>query len=543
LSDWLGKPTDHAMIWRAWEPTLFNQTHDLASGVMTDIVYEDTTRAYAFSERLAREMIGAAWDNIASQIDTSGDGIPVIVFNPLGWARTDEVEAEIGIAAAGVKGFMAEDAAGKTFPVQILYSDRYGDGGLKRARVAFLARDIPALGYAVYRIHTIDRVIPSSAVATPDGDLAPAGDNTMENETTRLTVNRATGEITSLFEKSGQWEALAAPANVVSRQLDKGDLWELYRGLDGGSHIAMTNQQAVPKPGQAVFSSEFTRKEGTIRRGPVFSEFSVSHPFANGSFATRVRVYHGLRRVDVQTGLVNNEKWVRYQALFRTSIQNGTNVQEIPFGAIQRPNGIEFPAQNWVDYSDGRRGVALLNRGMPGNLAADGVLMLSLARSHNLGQYGYGGGYEPGMSSETGFELGKQLTFHYALVPHRGDWRSAQVYREGMEFNHPLIAEKASPHAGKLPRRWGLLEISAPNVVLTSLNPGPNGSAILRVYEAEGRAVADVRIKFAARIKSAREANLMEDSGRRISARGNAIEFKLHPFEIKTIKLALAPGR
>ena len=27
------------MTWRAWEPALFNVTHDLASGVMTDHVY------------------------------------------------------------------------------------------------------------------------------------------------------------------------------------------------------------------------------------------------------------------------------------------------------------------------------------------------------------------------------------------------------------------------------------------------------------------------------------------------------------------------
>jgi alpha-mannosidase len=535
VSDWLSRPTDHAMLWRAWEPTLFNQTHDLASGVMTDVVYEDTTRSYAFSERLAREMIATAWDNISARIDTYGDGIPVVVYNSLGWARSDIAETEIGVASSGVKGFALLDADGKLAPVQILDSDRYGDGGIKRARIAFVARDVPALGHAVYR------VIPSATAAAPEEAVAAPDENSMENETLRLAVDRATGEITSLFDKSGQWETLSGPANVVSRQLDKGDLWELYRGLDGGSHIAMTNQQAVPKPGQAIFSGEFKDKEGVIRRGPVFSEFSVSHPFASGSYSTRVRLYRGLRRVDVQTGLVNNEKWVRYQALFPTTIKNGSNVQEIPFGSVERPLGIEFPAQNWVDYGDGKRGVALLNRGMPGNLVSDGVLMLSLARSHNLGQYGYGGGYEPGMSSETGFELGKRLTFNYALVPHAADWRSAQVYRDGMEFNHPLIAQKAAVHPGKLPARWGLVEISATNVVLTSLNPGAGGTAVLRIYEAEGRAVAGVRVKLAARIRSAWEANLMEDSGRRLRVRGNTVEFDLHPFEIKTVKLALAP--
>ena len=33
-----GAKVDDQMTWRAWEPVLFNQTHDLASGVMTDRV-------------------------------------------------------------------------------------------------------------------------------------------------------------------------------------------------------------------------------------------------------------------------------------------------------------------------------------------------------------------------------------------------------------------------------------------------------------------------------------------------------------------------
>ena len=54
LSDvaaWLGSPADPAAILAAWEPVLFNQTHDLASGVMTDHVYEDTIRSYEYAER------------------------------------------------------------------------------------------------------------------------------------------------------------------------------------------------------------------------------------------------------------------------------------------------------------------------------------------------------------------------------------------------------------------------------------------------------------------------------------------------------------
>ena len=176
--------------------------------------------------------------------------------------------------------------------------------------------------------------------------------------------------------------------------------------------------------------------------------------------------------------------------LFPTSIRDGQSVHEIPFGAIQRPAGMECPAQNWVDYSNGKQGLAVLNRGLPGNNVADGTMMLSLLRSTRIQAYGFGGGYEPGMSSDSGFELGKEFAFDYALVPHAGDWRQAGVYRDGLEFNHPLVARTVASHPGVLPKRWGFLEIAPQNVVVSALKPGPEGTAVLRIYEAAGQPTA-----------------------------------------------------
>src|SRR2546421_4947040 len=116
--------TDDSMLWRAWEPVLFNQTHDLASGVMTDHVYEDTVRSYDFSQRLADEIIASRWDTISGQIDTRGEGIAVIVFNSLGWVRTDLAEIKVGVAQRGVRNLRLVDASGNSMPLQVLQTER-----------------------------------------------------------------------------------------------------------------------------------------------------------------------------------------------------------------------------------------------------------------------------------------------------------------------------------------------------------------------------------------------------------------------------------
>ena len=114
---------------------------------------------------------------------------------------------------------------------------------------------------------------------------------TLENQYYRVALDRATGAITSLRVKAGDWEVLSGPGNIVAREQDRGDLWELYKGLDGGSRVAMTTQQKVPARGRAAFSDEGKGDPGTVVAGPVFSELRVMRPFGSGRFATTVRVY------------------------------------------------------------------------------------------------------------------------------------------------------------------------------------------------------------------------------------------------------------
>jgi len=122
-------------------------------------------------------------------------------------------------------------------------------------------------------------------------------------------------------------------------------------------------------------------------------------------------------------------------------------------------------------------------------------------------------------------------------VPHEGDWRKAEAYRHGMEHNNPLLCRKTGLHPGKLPKSWGLLEVSKPNVIITALKLAGDGSAILRFYEASGVATNGVKITCKANLRSAYEANLIEDTGNEMKIVNGALNFDLGPYEIKTLKL------
>ena len=530
----LDEETDAANLWRAWEPLLFNQAHDLMAGVMTDPVYEDTVRSFDFSRRIAREEVQTRLQSLTSRIDTQGEGIPLVVYNSLSWTRTDLAVADVGFTDDEVMDLKLVAPGGQAPALQILESEQNSSGSLLHARIAFVARDVPALGYAVYHL------LPLGSGDSSRLEAGPQQDAVMENEHYQVELDPASGAITRLLVKDGSWNALCGPGNVAAMEEDHGDLWEPYRPLDARIRVAMKERHPAPGPGQATFSTDRMDRPGAVRRGPVVTEFSVAHPFGDeGQFSTRLRLCAGLRRIDIRTRILNNDRFVRYRLLFPTSIREGESVHEIPFGAVRRPDGIEFPAQNWIDYGDGERGISLLNRGLPGNNVADGTMMLSLLRSATIGSYGFGGGHEPGMASDSGLELGRELAFDYALMPHAGDWRRAGVYREGLEFNNPLLVHTAAPHPGALPERWSFVQIAHPNVVVSALKPGENGGAVLRLYEATGQQAHEVRIGLSARIRAAEEVDLMEDPGRKLEVAGDAVQVDLRPFEIKTIRFDL----
>ncbi|MEO6966472.1 MAG: glycoside hydrolase family 38 C-terminal domain-containing protein [Acidobacteriaceae bacterium] len=557
LAESFGTPPDQAQRWQAWEPVLFNQAHDLSSGTMVDKVYQDTIQNYELAKDLGSAMMRSSAERIASKIDTNNNdknAIPVLIFNTLGWSRTDVAEAEVHFPDGDVKAIEIQGPDGRKEPSQMIQADRDAKGNIRHATVDFIPHDVPAIGWAIYYVVPLNeqaaRKLPEhrmvQSLLWSSASTKHIDSGSIENEFYRATFDLWTGAMTSLDLKSGSgaWQVLGnKPGNIVACEQDGGDSWELYGNLDGGRMTAMTRASGLPEHDRSHFSNEWVGGNGGTTSGPVFSEFHVKHPFGNNSFSTRVRVYKGIQRIDFETTLVNNDKFVRYRLLFPTLIQTGRRFDEIPFAAIQRPENHEFPAQNWMDWSDGKHGVALLNIGLPGSNVSDGTLLLSLMRSARINAYAPVGGYNASSSSDLGLELGETRTFHYALVPHLGNWQTAQVFRAGLELNNPLLVYPLDQHPGKLPGKWGLLDISASNVVMSALMPSEDGhGVIVRVYEAAGQPAAGVKIHFSESLASASEVNLMEKRLQPMAVQENSIRFDLRPFQIKTFRVQFTGG-
>jgi len=543
LAALLGNPSQAKQIKQAWEPVLFNQFHDIICGSHVDKVYVNTMDRFKSSHVQASQCLEGSLDAIVDAVDTTGEGTPIVVFNTLSWERDDVAECRVGYSEKDVFEIEVRDSQGNLVVSDLLSCERYETGGIKRATVLFIAKGVPSAGYEVYRVLRASDSLAPTTLQTNQSSvwMADIHRDIIENEFFKLEIDAWNGAIKSLVNKTNGWEVIPEDkpfGATVVKELDNGNFWEYNGHCKGDALFPMNRDHPLPAEGdsRAAFSHHYGG-DGRVSRGRARMDYNVNFVFGKGHFATRIRLYSGLPRIDVHTTLINNDERVRYRMALPTTLKEGVITQEIPFGAIERPKG-EFPAQNWMDYSDDEKGIAVLNRGLPGNNVDGETLFLSLVKCTALKEgYGEGsGGFSSSTKTTDGYEIGIPHQFDYAFAPHTGDWKEAQLYRRGLEFNQPLIALKAESHTGELPSRQSLFAVCAENVVISAIRHTPNGT-VVRLYEAEGKATTNVQLSSAFPIASAQETNLIEAEAVDAHIEDGSVTFDIGAFEIKTFVL------
>jgi alpha-mannosidase len=226
---------------------------------------------------------------------------------------------------------------------------------------------------------------------------------------------------------------------------------------------------------------------------------------------------------------------VRYRSVLPLNLSNPTITYEIPFGAIERPEG-EYPAQNWVDVNDGSRGAALLNRGIPGHSLIGNTLTTSLMKCIKVVDYHHGG-YSPRTRDEGGFEIGIPHHFEQAIIPHTGDWRDAHLTRAGMDFNSPLVTRKVPPHGGALPGSGSFAAVEPANTILHALY-AEGEQLVLRVAECKGQATTG-KVTLRWQPRQVEETDFLGNMAQTLAPTESGFAFSAQPFEIKTFRVTL----
>jgi alpha-mannosidase len=515
---WLdGKPYPAGELTEAWKKITFNDFHDLGAGSGIGIIYKDAQRDYDQVRWATNEISRKALNTIAAHVNTSAaGGIPVFVFNPLGWQRSGRATIEVQMPSATANAPSVLDPQGTVLNSEVLAADP----ATNSYRLMVDIKNVPSMGYAI--LH----VVPEAKLSVTDlritdlkTDQTSSG-LTMENANLRVTVDPKTGCITSLFDKRSNFESLATGACGNQLQTFKDtpkdyDAWN----IDPGTLDHMT-------PIDALDSVEL------VDKGPLRGVIRVSRTWQNSKFVQDITLYAGADQVDVVNDIDWHETHVLLKAAFPLAATSNHATYEIPFGSIERATTrnnswekaqFEVPAQRWADLGDGQHGFSLINDSKFGYDDQGNVLRLTLLRSPTW----------PDPEADRGHHH-----FSYALYPHAGDWKQALTVRHGYEYNYQLQAMQVEAHAGSLPLEHSFASVQPENVVLTAMKKAEDSdSLIFHAFEWAGKP-AKVTFTVPDGATGAVVANLLEQpQGSPLTVTGNQLTVPIRPFEILTIRV------
>ncbi len=502
-----------AQIFReCWEKVLRNQFHDILAGSCIPEVYEDAMADYAAVQEGAGRERDRALRAICQGIDTSGSAENLVVFNTLGWERTDLVAVP---ADQLPPAFRLEDLEGRPVPYQKV---RRVDGSTE---VLFVAREVPACGYTTFRVlpgpqrrEELHCQVEGALVRTPHFEVQ---------------LN-ARGELSRLIDNALGGEVLAEGSlgNVLQCFLDYPSFWESWEIDEDYETRPLNLLRAAAGP--------------RVKAGPVCAVARVRMSGGRSWWLQDIYLYRDLRRIDFDTLLNWHEPRTLLKVAFPVAVTADRATYEIQFAAITRSTRrntswdgarFEVPAQRWADLSDGGRGVSLLNDCKYGHDVHENVLRLTLLRNCYAPdpvecQYGvqYGGQTDSGLHRVV-----------YSLWPHQGDWRSGRTVQAAYELNAPLLAVREKGHSGSLPPRQSFVALrGCPSVVVDTLKQSEDGKGlVLRLYEFCGQ---QAKAKLSTDLATGcRIVNLLErECGPAPVRKGEAV-VELSPFEVLSLKL------
>lgn len=447
------------MLNLAWHWLLLNHPHDDIYGSGIDEVHHEMAFRFSQSRQIADALVRDSLRRLARQVDFSAQpGVPVIAYNPLGWARREIIEAEIDFDFDDptADSFQIVDAAGEILPHQIISDEtRFWMEVLKpnrkrRVRVLFPA-DMPSCGYAAF--YAQPRTGQSS-----DTDLRVT-ERGAENTWVALQI-ADDGGLTVTDKTTGRvFSGLGHLADVA----DAGDEYT-FCPLIGDQPVTSAGAPAEIMRTEAGPCRAAFRITRTLHLPARLSDDRQSRSAERISMqvVTDVHLYARQPVVHLTTRLVNQAHDHKLTAVFPSGIRAEYAHVDESFMVVERalrlPDStgwVEDPTplmhqRTFADLSDDKGGLAILNRGLPSvEIDEDGTIALTLLRS--VGWMSRDDLWvrriAAGPLVETpGAQCLGEYTYEYAVLAHQGDWRA--VYRHAYNYNAPVIARRADTHPG-----------------------------------------------------------------------------------------------
>jgi alpha-mannosidase len=539
----------------AWEAAIYpDHGWGGKEGQITDRLFR---KKYEFARDEGRDILWGALTAIAHRVKSRPPAelvSPVVVFNPLSWARTDPVDCRLP-ATSGK--FRIVDDTGKEVAYQLFPAPEGEVPGFPP--VEFVADNVPALGYKTF--YFIFDETPAEKGADSIKTNATAEPNVIENAFYRIKL--VAGGVGSIFDKELGRELLNTEKflgfEVFTMQSVGSGAGEFGRvqqptmeGFDRLSAPRTSGPSYIKRPPLAP--SWFRAAES----GPLKTVYALSQRLKNCRIIEKLIVWKAIKRIDCEVAILgwDGDPYREFRIALPVAANGGRVAYEVPLGVVEVGKseiaGTGGPAygnlvydelcsdirprevQNFISAGDDAFGVTLTTSvavcdfrdptpsPVPYPILQP-ILLASRRSCHSEGNWYLQEG---------------DHNYRFSMTSHPAGWRNG--YKQGIQPNNPLVPINALPRAdaaASLPESMSFISLSAPNVLVSTLKKAEDDdSVILRVYDIEGRE-AEAALNFFVPVKTAQKVNIIEEQGPTFKPGKNGFSFKIGHHAVETFRL------
>lgn len=313
---------------KVWRQLAYGAHHDAITGSESDQVYIDLLAGWREARDLALEVRERALGRLLARVSAPPEGRGVVVVNTLAGPRSGVVQVDVHLdrPAASVR---IHDDDGAEVPFCVLGPDY--DGPRQDARLQFLAKDVPGVGWRSYCVRAEPR---GPQLREARWRVGAGAEPQIENDAFRVAVDpRRGGCLVSVVERSTGRELLREGA--MGNELR---LYEEYpahpRHGEGPWHLLPSG----PWAGSSARPAEQVR----VERCPLGQRIVVTSRLLDMAYEQVVTLWDGVDMVDCTTRVLDfSGKDQLLRARIPVEVHGGLPVSEVAGAAIGR--GFAFP--------------------------------------------------------------------------------------------------------------------------------------------------------------------------------------------------------
>jgi mannosylglycerate hydrolase len=501
----LGSSYPQNFVDLAYNWLLQNHGHDTIAGCGRDITADDALYRFRQAQEISNCVLERAMMDIAGSINLSAlshEDMAIVVYNPASFFRSEVITAIVDIPLEWkCKDFEIVDEQSRILAMQIARvnspfypivqspNDVANVLPVARHEVRVKFNDVPGFGYRTFRV----RPVKEMRISQPKSMLT--GPQTMENEYLVVTLH-PNGTMTIRDKITGRCY------DGIGYFRDRGEVgnpWEHLSPMEDTTFTTLNENAEITLIRDGGLEASFRVKiDWQLPKGRTDGDRSRSHQCVAYSIINIVTLRAGQTWVEVNTEVDNTVEDHYLQVCFPTGIPSDRVIAQGQFDVLERPIAApdytlytelpmtESPMNSFVDLSDDKAGLAILNEGLKAYEAQDDpahTVSLTLIRAYPLRIC-----VTQEMTDYSQTDKGSQCLgiqcFRFAVMPHPGNWEEGKVWQAAERFNLAFQACQLSPtRHGTEPLEKSFLEIRPEGLHISAVKHSDSGEGwVVRIF-------------------------------------------------------------